>query len=63
MKQPTLGSARAFVLGVIAAGVSGPLVVRALEPGPHQMSAVVDLAVAVLEYDTATSAHKELVAR
>ena len=36
---------------------------RALEPGAHQMSAVVDLAVAVLESDAATSAHKELVAR
>ena len=41
----------------------GPLELCALEPGAHQMSAVVDLAVAVLESDAATSAHKELVAR
>ena len=54
---------RSFVLALIAAGASGPVVVRALEPSAHQMSAVVDLAVAVLESDAATSTHKGLAAR
>ena len=54
---------RSFVLSLVAAGASGPVVVRALEPGAHQMSAVVDLAVAVLESDAATSTHKGLAAR
>ena len=54
---------RCRVLSLVAAGASGPVVVRALEPGAHQMSAVVDLAVAVLESDAATSTHKGLAAR
>ena len=55
-------SQRCRVLSLVA-GASGPVVVRALEPGAHQMSAVVDLAVAVLESDAATSTHKGLAAR
>lgn len=41
-------SIRAFVLELIASGASGPVIVRALEPGPHQSDAVIELAAASL---------------